>query len=166
MKNTTISQITNGYYIVTALKRAEEMETRDKDYIAAGTVNWLTQVSFDPLQVAVSVGLFSDLNETIDKSQGFTVHVLRKDQQELIEKFAQKSDIQSTTINGISFSRTGEQAILDLPCTTIECKLKDSVRVGDHTMHIGEVQKMVDHEVEPISTVEHPTQYTPDKVSV
>lgn len=157
--------ITNGYYIITALKKAEEMETRTSDYIAAGTLNWVSQVSFTPVQLAVSVALFSDLNETIDKSGGFALHVLGEEQAHLIEKFSQNSHIQGNEINGIPFSRDTGQVILDIPTTVFQCKLQNSLRVGDHTLHIGEVYHEIVYKNTLLSTLTHPSEYTPERAS-
>jgi flavin reductase (DIM6/NTAB) family NADH-FMN oxidoreductase RutF len=162
MDNTEIlKNITNGYFIVTALKKAEEMETRDEDYLAAATVNWVTQISFEPEQIAVSVALFSDLNETIDKSGGFTLHVLSDKQMSWIEEFAHKSEITEEAINGVPYQKVNGEIILENSLTTITCKLSDSVRTGDHTLHIGEVTSAKSHKkLAPLSTVAVPSTYS------
>ncbi len=166
MKNLEIlKKITNGYFVVTALKKAEEMETRDEDYIAAATVNWVTQISFDPLQVAVSVALFSDLNETIDKSGAFTVHVLTDKHMQWIEEFAEKSEITSKKINGIDYHIKNSEVLLDDALVVITCRLKESVRCGDHTLHIGEVVSTEEHgTIAPLSTVALPSTYKPENL--
>ena len=134
-----LEKITNGYFIATALKPASEMKTRDEDYIAAGTVNWVTQVAHKPLLMALSVEVDSHLNETIDHSGKFTLHLLSEDQAELVERFAQRSEITDETINGVEYTRDGDELILNNTLGQIECKLENSLRCGSHTLHIGKV---------------------------
>lgn len=45
-----------GYYILIALKKADNLKTRDKYYIAAGTVYWASQISFTPKIFSVAEG--------------------------------------------------------------------------------------------------------------
>ena len=161
----TLKTITNGYYIVTALKPAQEMETRDKDYLAAGTVNWVSQLAFEPALVGVSVALFSDLNETIDKSGSFTIHVLSDKHMDWVEKFAHKSEITDSTINGINFNKVNDEIILENTLATLKCNLKESVRCGDHTQHIGEIVEVNHNEnIAPLSTVALPSSYKAEKM--
>lgn len=157
---TVYQKLTNGYFIVTALKPARELETRDEDYLAAGTVNWLSQVSFSPPQLAVSVGLYSDLNETIDHSGHFTVHVLSDRHMDLIEKFATENEVTAHSINGIDYKKENDELILPDTIAYFRCKLSNSVRCGDHTLHIGEVEKAeLTENTAPLSTVALPSQY-------
>lgn len=165
IKQEIMEAITNGYYIVTALKPAHEMETRNEDYLAAGTVNWVTQLSFKPTLVGISVALFSDLNETIDKSGSFTIHVLSDKHMNWVDKFATKSEITDSTINGINFKKVNEEVILEDTMATIKCNLKESVRCGDHTQHIGEVvEANRNGKIAPLSTVAVPSTYKPEKM--
>ena len=165
IKQETIEALTNGYYIVTALKPADEMETRSEDYLAAGTVNWLTQISFEPTLVGVSVALFSDLNETIDKSGSFTIHVLSDKHMNWVEKFATKSEITESTINGINYQKVKDEIIFEGTMATLQCTLTESVRCGDHTLHIGNVVE-VNHNksMAPLSTVALPSSYKKENV--
>lgn len=70
-----MKKMTYGYSVVTALKAGDEMKTRDEDYIAAGTINWAMQTSFELPILAVAVGQKSHLNETIDYSSHFTLRL-------------------------------------------------------------------------------------------
>lgn len=155
-----LKKITNGYYLATALKPSKELKTRNEDYIAAGTVNWVSQVAFEPLMVCLSVEVDSHLNETIDYSGKFTLHVLSDKQIDLIEKFANNSEITEKSINGVAYEKSGDRLILKETIAFIECKLKNSVRCGDHTVHFGEVVNSgVNENIAPLSTVAVPSAY-------
>lgn len=160
-------KFTYGYYILTALKKAEDLETREKDYIAAGTVNWVSQVSFSPSIISVAVGQKSDLNETIDYSEHFTVHLLSKDHKDYVEKFGHKSTIEDGKINGVSFRKENDQAIVDNTLGFVTCKVVNSMNVGDHRVFFGEViheETMQDKQA--LCTMQLPSEYTEDKAAI
>ena len=139
-----LEKFTNGLYIVTARKKAAEMETRDRDYIAAGTIAWATQTSFEPPMVTVAVQRGSDLAETIARSQQFALHVLGADQKEMAKVFSGDSVINQTekTINGYAYHKGMNR---DLPIVRetigyLECELEEMVNTaGDHILFIGKV---------------------------
>ncbi len=153
--------MTYGHYVLTALKPGDEMKTRDKDYLAAGTVNWAMQVSFEPKAIAVAVSQQADLNETIDYSKHFTLHLLSKKQKEMVEKFAGKSEITESTVNGVKYSKKDDELILENTLGYITCKLTHSQNIGGHTVHFGEVvnEKEVDGGA-ALCTMELPIQYS------
>jgi flavin reductase (DIM6/NTAB) family NADH-FMN oxidoreductase RutF len=163
-KHKALQKLSNGYYILTALKPADELKTRDKDYIAAGIINWASQVSFDPLQIAVSVQEDSHINETIDYSGNFTLHVLSQKQLSLIEKFSEDSEITDDRINGVPYAVKDGMIGLKETLASIDCNLSDSVRCGDHTLHIGEViNSHVLEDETPLTTNERPSSYQGEK---
>lgn len=157
-----LNKLTYGHYILTARKEADELKTRDKDYIAAGTVNWASQVSFDPPTIMIAVGQKSDLNETIDYSERFTLHLLGKENSEMVEDFGNKSEIGDGKINGHSFTKKDHQVILDDTAGYIECKVTKSMNIGDHTIYFGEVVSadMQNAEADLICTMDVPSNYT------
>ena len=160
-------KFTYGYYVLTALKKSEDLETREKDYIAAGTVNWVSQVSFSPEIISVSVGQKSDLNETIDYSQHFTIHLLSKDHKEYVQKFGTKSTIEDGKINGASFQKLNDQAIIKDTLGYLTCKVVKSENVGDHTVYFGEVvNEEVHKDKEALCTMQLPSEYTKDKAEI
>jgi len=136
-----LHKLSNGYYILTAVKPGDELKTRDKDYIAAGIINWVSQISFDPVQVGISVKIDSHLNETIDYSDSFTLHVLSDKQKDWVDAFSTKSEITGDKINGMPYSLKDDHIEFEDTLATIACKLSNSVRCGDHTLHIGEVKE-------------------------
>ena len=100
------------------------MKTRDKDWVSAGTVSWATQSSFDPILVTVAIQKDSDLNETIQKSQVFSLTVIGKDEKSLIEKFANKRrwDYSDNKVNGVSYKEGSTGApLLGCGVATLEC---------------------------------------------
>lgn len=155
-----LQKLSNGYYILTAVKPGDELKTRDKDYIAAGIINWATQISFDPLQVAVAVKIDSHLNETIDYSDSFSLHLLSDEQKDWVDSFSTKSEITEDKINGMPYTLKDDHIEFEDTLATIACTLSDSVRCGDHTLHIGEVKEArVLKEGKPLTTQERKSTY-------
>lgn len=136
-----LKKITYGFYIVTAKKSGEEMTTRDADYIAAGTVSWVSQASFDPPLVTVAIKKDSGLHETIGKSSVFVVNIVGKDQKDMLRPFAKESLVEGNKINGHVFrdgEATGAPVFEDVPAY-FECKVVEEITIGDHSIFIGEV---------------------------
>ena len=98
-----LKMITNGFYIVASKKPGKELKTQDDAFIAAATVSWLTQVSSKPKKVAIAVKKNTDLSETIQKTQIFSVNVVGKADIAMIEAFAKDSHIKGNRINEYTF---------------------------------------------------------------
>jgi flavin reductase (DIM6/NTAB) family NADH-FMN oxidoreductase RutF len=160
-------KFTYGYYILTALKKADKLKTRDKDYIAAGTINWISQVSFSPKIFSVAVAQHSDLNETIDYSERFTIHVLSSDHKEYVKAFGKKSTIEDNKINGVPYQKINNEAIIDDTLGYLTCKVVESHNMGDHTIYYGEViDEHSKKDEKALNTSEFPIEYTKEKAKI
>ncbi|MFA0961792.1 flavin reductase family protein [Roseivirga sp. BDSF3-8] len=149
-----LKKISYGFYIVTTKAPAEELSSRDKDYYAAGTVSWVSQISFDPPLVMVAIQKDSDLNETIQRSQSFAINIVGKAELNMLKAFSKGSDVEGEKINGYSFEEkeTGSPILNDVPAF-IECELNDAVTPeGDHMVFIGKVvnAKVRNEDAEPL----------------
>ncbi len=129
MKEDILEKITYGFYIVTTRVRREELSTREKDYIAAGTVSWLMQSSFEPPMLTVAIQKDSDLNETMGRSGVFAVNILGKDDQSMVDDFSSDSEINTQQINGYTFLKGEETgcAILERGSSFIDCKVEEVI---------------------------------------
>ena len=135
-----LKKITYGFYIVTTRKSSEEMSTRDKDYVAAGTVSWVSQASFEPKLVTIAVKKQSDLHETIEKSRIFAVNIVGKYNKDMPAPFAKDTTVKDDTINGFPFEdgQTGAPILKDVPAY-FECKVREDITIGDHSIFVSEV---------------------------
>ena len=135
-----LKKITYGFYIVTTRKSSEEMSTRDKDYVAAGTVSWVSQASFEPKLVTIAVKKQSDLHETIEKSRIFAVNIVGKYNKDMPAPFAKDTTVKDDTINGFPFEdgQTGAPILKDVPAY-FECKVREDIIIGDHSIFVSEV---------------------------
>jgi flavin reductase (DIM6/NTAB) family NADH-FMN oxidoreductase RutF len=108
--------------------------------VAAATVNWVTQASFEPPLVAVGVKVGSATHEVIQESGAFALNVLGKTQQTVAFAFFKPPERDGDTIAGEPFSsgRSGSP-ILGVAAAFVDCRLTDTVERGDHSLFIGEV---------------------------
>jgi len=130
-KKKALRMITYGLYILTS---------KSGDRYSAGTVNWLSQSSFEPPLVMVGVKRDSGLHSTISESGVFAVNILASDQKEIASAFFKPTSVENDKINGYRFEQgeTGAPLLVDLPAF-FECRVVDKVERGDHTIFVGEV---------------------------
>lgn len=131
-KKTALRMIPYGIYIMTA-------EAED-GALAAATVNWVTQTSFDPPLVVVGVKADSSALEVVKKTGAFALNMLGKGQQGAAFTFFKPAERDGDTIAGeaVRAGATGAP-ILASAAASIECKVAEIVERGDHHIVIGEV---------------------------
>jgi flavin reductase (DIM6/NTAB) family NADH-FMN oxidoreductase RutF len=106
------------------------------------TANWLTQVSFDPKVLAVSVEREALTHELIVGGRCFTVNIVDRLDRAIVRKFTRPValDPDQGTLNGFGFHDALSGApLLDRALAWLDCRLTTSVPVGDHTLFLGEV---------------------------
>jgi flavin reductase (DIM6/NTAB) family NADH-FMN oxidoreductase RutF len=132
VKKRTLRLLTYGLYVLTAA---------DGDEVAAGTVNWLSQASFEPPLVMVGVKADSRIHELVERSGTFAVNILGADQKDVATAFFRPSQVEDGRINGYAFEpgpETGAPLLIDLPAW-FEARVTDVVKRGDHTVFVAEV---------------------------
>ncbi|MBX3027244.1 flavin reductase [bacterium] len=131
-KKTALRMIPYGLYVLTA---------EDADgTVAAATVNWVTQASFQPPLVAVGVKTDSGAHAVIKASGAFALNVLGKGQQAAAFAFFKPAARDGDRINGEAYRRgsTGAPILASVPAY-VECRLSATVELGDHSVFVGEV---------------------------
>lgn len=131
-KKSTLRMIPYGIYVMTA---------RDSDgNVGAGTVNWVTQTSFDPPLVAIGVKTDSGLYATVKAAGQFALNMLGKGQQGIAFGFFKPAEVDGNTISGEPVSDGANGApVLDNAPAAVECKVAEIVALGDHHIVVGEV---------------------------
>src|SRR5713226_9518870 len=106
------------------------------------TANWVTQVSFDPKLVAVSVEKGALTHELIAGSGVFVVNVIDREDRAIVLKFTKPDEVDEAarTLNEFPFhdGHTGAP-VLDQAVAFVECEVRQQVDVGGHTLFVGEV---------------------------
>jgi flavin reductase (DIM6/NTAB) family NADH-FMN oxidoreductase RutF len=131
-KKTALRMIPYGLYVLTA-------ET-DDGQVASATVNWVTQVSFEPPLVVVGVKADSGPHEVIKQAGCFALNVLGKDQGGAAYTFFKPAEREGDAIGGeaVRAGSTGAPVLESCPAY-IECRLVETVEKGDHSIFVGEV---------------------------
>jgi flavin reductase (DIM6/NTAB) family NADH-FMN oxidoreductase RutF len=131
-KKTALRMIPYGLYVLTA-------ESADGT-VAAATVNWVTQASFQPPLVAVGVKADSGAHAVIKSSGAFALNILGKGQQAAAFAFFKPATRDGDRISGELYRRgsTGSPILASAPAY-VECRLTTTVEVGDHSVFVGEV---------------------------
>ena len=117
--------------------------SRDGERRNGMTANWVSQVSFDPKLVAVSVDKHAFTHELIAARNAFAVCTIDRENREVVRKFTKPVEVDTTamTLNGFPFHDgpvTGVP-VLDQSVAYVECEVRNRVDTGDHTLFIGEV---------------------------
>lgn len=130
-KKTALRMIPYGLYVLTA---------EGPDGVAAATVNWVTQASFQPPLVVVGVKADSSAHAVIKREGRFALNVLGKGQGDVAYKFFKPATRDGDTIGGEAVTRGANGApLLASAAATVECTLVATVEKGDHSVFVGEV---------------------------
>ena len=106
------------------------------------TINWVTQVSFDPKLVVASVEQGSLTHELVDAAGVFTLNLIAREDRALVRKFTKPVEVdeQAGTLNGFPFHDALSGApVLDQAVAYIDCAVRHAHEVGGHTLFVGEV---------------------------
>jgi flavin reductase (DIM6/NTAB) family NADH-FMN oxidoreductase RutF len=106
------------------------------------TLNWATQVSFDPKLIAISVENTAFTHELITAGQVYALNIIDREDRAIVRKFTKPVDVDDAakTLNEFPFHDgvTGAP-ILDQAVAYVDCEVRQSVPVGNHTVFIGEI---------------------------
>ena len=109
--------------------------------VNAITCNWVTQVSFKPLLIAVAIEKQSQTHQLLRGSGVFAINFLDKEQKHLARQMAIPYRLKPHKLAGIPYhaDETGAP-LLDEAIGYLECEVSQVLEVvGDHTLFIGQV---------------------------
>lgn len=116
--------------------------SRAGERMNAMTANWVTQLSFDPKFVGVSVEKTAFTHELIALGRVFTVNIIDREDRAIVRKFTKpvEVDIGARTLNGFAFHDAPSTApVLDAAVAWLDCHLRHDVDLGGSTLFVGEV---------------------------
>lgn len=130
-KKTALRMIPCGIYVLTA---------KGSEGVAAATVNWVTQTSFEPPLIVVGIKAGSGAYAAVKDSGHFALNVLGKGQQGAAFAFFKPVKVEGDKISGEPFrtGTTGAPILANAPAS-VECKVVDLIEKGDHHIVIAEV---------------------------
>ena len=124
-------QLTNGVYVIGSAHRGQ----RD-----AFTAAWVTQVSFEPLLLALSVNPGNATYALIRDSGRLVVNVLGHGQLELARGFGTRSGRDEDKLAGVRWHPgRGDAPLLDDAVAFFECDVVDDRPAGDHRLVVARV---------------------------
>src|SRR5215469_17938048 len=131
IKKQALRKFTYGLYIVMC---------SEGDEINGFTANWLTQISFEPPLLAISIENTAKSLPMILNSQHFTVNVLRTGQRQLAGALGKSAYKHPQKLSGIDYT-LNEQGypILSEALSWVACEVRQTVPAGDSTLVIAEV---------------------------
>lgn len=131
LKKQVLRTFTYGLYAISCANEGE---------VNIFTANWLTQVSFDPPLLAVSVENITKSLPMILRSRKYTVNVLRSGDRELAGKLGKSALQHPDKLANISFHLgLNDCPILDDALAWVACEIRNTVEAGDSTVLIAEV---------------------------
>jgi len=130
-RKTALRTIPYGIYVLTA---------EDGEGVAAATVNWVTQTSFNPPLVAVAVKADSGACAVIGRTGAFALNMLAKGQQAAAFAFFKPAARDGDRLGGepVRKGMTGAPLLVNA-LAAVECRVVETVARGDHHIIVGEV---------------------------
>ena len=132
VRRRVLGLLTYGLYV---------LASRFGDEVAAGTVSWLSQASFNPPLVMTALRVGSRIQGVVDRGGAFAVSILSRDQKEVAESFFKPSKIEPKRINGYPVEpgpKTGAPILANAPAW-FEARVVGKLEKGDHTVYLAEV---------------------------
>ncbi len=106
------------------------------------TLNWATQLSFEPKLVGVGVEKAALTHELIDAGGVFSLCTVSREDRAIVRKFTKpvEVDLAAMTMNGFAFHDGASGApVLDQAPGYLDCELRQRVDAGNHSFFVGEV---------------------------
>jgi flavin reductase (DIM6/NTAB) family NADH-FMN oxidoreductase RutF len=147
-----LRMFTYGMYVVT---------TASGEEVGAFTADWVTQVSFEPRMLAISVEQDAFSLGVLRKGEVFAVNVLESGQRELAGHFGRSTAKVAGKLESYPYSRgsTGSPLLAEA-LGAIECRVMHEQPAGDHVLFIGEVvDAHLNKEGEPLTMKETGFRY-------
>ena len=151
-KKTALRMIPYGLFVMTV---------KDDKTMTGAAVNWLTQASFAPPLVVLGAKADNPSTAMIESSGLFNINVLETGQVPLASAFFKHVEPDGNKFGDAEFSLSPNGLpVLKDALAWFECQLRETVKLGDHTIFIGEViEAGVQREGEPLTLAETGFKY-------
>ena len=105
------------------------------------TVGSLASVSLEPALVSIAIGVHTPLHEPLRHAGAFAASLLAHDQERLAQHFA-RNPPPIAAWSGIDVRPSDAGPLLDGALAWLECLVQAEYPAGDHTLFIGEVERV------------------------
>lgn len=126
-----------GLYVLGSRAEVDGVVTRN-----LMTINWVTQLSFDPKLIGVGIERSAVTHDLVARGKVFSLCTVDREDRAIVRKFTKPVDIdlEARTANGFAFHDGASGApILDQAPAYLDCQVRQSVELGNHTLFLGEV---------------------------
>lgn len=106
------------------------------------TINWVSQISFDPKLVGVGVERTAYTHELVEAGGCFALSFVDREDRAIVRKFTKpvEVDLEARTLNGFPYvERVTGAPILSQAAAFLDCRVVDRLEAGQHTFFVGEV---------------------------
>ena len=125
----------------------------ENDEINGFTASWVTQGSFNPPLVVMAVRAEGSSHEIIEKTQKFSLNILKSEQKDLAAVFFKPQKGLGGRFESVEF-KIGEYGLPILIDSVggLECEVIGNIKYGDHTVFVGEVKSaFLNNDVESLN---------------
>lgn len=126
------------------------------------TASWVTQVSMEPVLVAVSVDNKALTHRLISEGGSFTVNLWSSEDTRVFVKFSKPAEKEGMSLNGrpIREGSTGAP-IFEEAVGWMDCEVRQAIDVGTHTLFLGEIVDagIADEETRPAAIIDTRMKY-------
>ena len=134
LRRRVLWKMPSGLYVVGSTDQGERRNGM--------TLNWATQVSFDPKWIGIGVERAALTHELISAAGVFSLYMIDQEDRAIVRKFTKpvEVDLAAHTLNGFPYidGVTGAP-VLAQAVAYVECEVRQRVEVGNHTLFLGEI---------------------------
>ena len=106
------------------------------------TINWVSQVSFDPKLVGVGIERTAVTHGLVEAGGCFSLCLIDREDRAIVRKFTKpvEVDLEAHTLNGFPYiERVTGAPVLAQSVAFLDCRVSDRLEAGQHTFFVGEV---------------------------
>ncbi len=135
LRRRVLWKMPSGLYVVGSTDKAERRNGM--------TLNWATQLSFDPKWLGVSIEHEAFTHELVSASNVFALCLIDREDRAIVRKFTKPVDVDlgAHTLNGFEYfdGPATSAPVLAQSVAYVECEVRQTVDIGNHTLFCGEV---------------------------
>ncbi len=134
MRRRLLWKMPSGLYVVGSTDGAQRRNGM--------TINWVTQISFDPKWIGIGVEQTALTHELIDVSGVFSLCLIDREDRAIVRKFTKPVDVdlEAKTLNEFPYVEAITGApILAQSVAYLDCEVRERFVAGNHTFFVGEV---------------------------
>ena len=135
LRRRVLWKMPSGLYVVGATDKGDRRNGM--------TLNWATQLSFDPKWLGISVEREAITHELISAGGVFSLCMIDREDRAIVRKFTKpvEVDLAAHTLNDFPYfdGPATSAPVLTQSVAYVECEVRQAVEIGNHTLFLGEI---------------------------